>query len=343
MKIRNLDLGAEPVILAPMEDVTDQPFRRLCKHWGADLMYTEFISADAVVRDVDSTLRKTIISPEERPVGIQIYGKEIEPMVEAAKRVAEIGPDVLDINFGCPVKKIASKGAGAGMLRDIPKMVAMTKAIVDAVGSKVPVTVKTRLGWDESTKFVVDTAERLQDVGIEALTIHGRTRAQMYTGEADWTLIGEVKNNPRMKIPIIGNGDVTTPQRLKECFDRYGVDGVMVGRASIGAPWIFREMKQYLLTGEVPAISNTEKMALIRRQIDESIDRIDEYRGILHIRRHLAATPLFKGIRNFRPLRIAMLQANTRQELDTILDHIENDILPNLDNQNLEENEARID
>ena len=217
------------------------------------------------------------------------------------------------------------------MLRNVPLLLEITRAIVQAVD--VPVTVKTRLGWDHDHKIIVDLAEQLQDCGIAALTIHGRTRSQVYTGEADWTLIGEVKNNPRMTIPIIGNGDVTTPERLKECFDRYGVDGVMVGRASIGAPWIFREMKQYLLTGEKPTISTAEKMALVRRQIDESIDRIDEYRGILHIRRHLAATPLFKGIRNFRPTRIAMLQADTREQLDAILDHIENDILPNIDNQ----------
>jgi nifR3 family TIM-barrel protein len=225
------------------------------------------------------------------------------------------------------------------MLRNIPLMLEITRAIVDTVD--LPVTVKTRLGWDHNSKIIVELAEQLQDCGIAALTIHGRTRSQIYTGEADWTLIGEVKNNPRMKIPIIGNGDVTTPQRLKECFDRYGVDGVMVGRASIGAPWIFREMKQYLLTGEVPVISNEEKMALVRRQIAESIDRIDEYRGILHIRRHLAATPLFKGIRNFRPTRIAMLQANTRQELEAILDHIENDILPNSEHLTQEDDEKK--
>ena len=341
MKIGNIDLGERPVMLAPMEDVTDQSFRLICREQGADLVYTEFVSADALIRNIDRSIQKMSIAPGERPAAIQIYGRELEPMVEAARIAATAKPDFIDINWGCPVKKIAGKGSGAGMLRNIPLMLEITRAIVDAVD--LPVTVKTRLGWDHNSKIIVELAEQLQDCGIAALTIHGRTRSQIYSGEADWTLIGEVKNNPRMKIPIIGNGDVTTPQRLTACFDRYGVDGVLVGRASIGAPWIFRAMKQYLLTGEVPVISNTEKMALIRRQIDESIDRIDEYRGILHIRRHLAATPLFKGIRNFRPLRIAMLQANTRQELDTILDHIENDILPNLDNQNLEENEARID
>ncbi|MBR2084271.1 MAG: tRNA-dihydrouridine synthase, partial [Muribaculaceae bacterium] len=265
-----------------------------------------------------------------RPAAIQIYGRDVDSMVEAARIAATAQPDIIDINWGCPVKKIAGKGSGAGMLRNIPLMLEITRAIVKAVD--VPVTVKTRLGWDHDHKIIVELAEQLQDCGIAALTIHGRTRSQIYTGEADWTLIGEVKNNPRMHIPLIGNGDVTTPQRLKECFDRYGVDGVMVGRASIGAPWIFREMKQYLLTGEVPQISNEEKMALVRRQIDESIDRIDEYRGILHIRRHLAATPLFKGIRNFRPTRIDMLRADTRAQLDAILDHIERDILPNIDN-----------
>ncbi|MBP5419501.1 MAG: tRNA dihydrouridine synthase DusB [Bacteroidales bacterium] len=325
MKIRNLDLGHEPVILAPMEDVTDQPFRKLCKHWGADLMYTEFISADAVVRDIDSTLRKTIIAPEERPVGIQIYGKEIEPMVEAARRVAEIGPDVLDINFGCPVKKIASKGAGAGMLRDVPKMVAMTKAIVDAVGDKVPVTVKTRLGWDESSKFVVDTAERLQDVGIEAITIHGRTRAQMYTGEADWTLIGEVKNNPRMHIPVVGNGDIVSGPQAREYFNRYGVDGIMIGRASIGHPWIFEEVKHYLRTGEeLPAITIREQTKRLANQLDDTLAWIgDERRAILHIRRHLAVS--FKGLANFRQLKIRLLRADTIAEVKTCLDEIANE------------------
>ncbi len=341
MKIGNIDLGERPVMLAPMEDVTDQSFRLICREQGADLVYTEFVSADAVVRNIERSLQKMEIASGERPAAIQIYGRFLDAMVEAARVAEAAKPDFIDINWGCPVKKIAGKGSGAGMLRNVPLLLEITRAVVKAVN--LPVTVKTRLGWDHDHKIIVELAEQLQDCGIAALTIHGRTRSQIYTGEADWTLIGEVKNNPRMTIPIIGNGDVTTPQRLKECFDRYGVDGVMVGRASIGAPWIFREMKQYLLTGKVPEISTAEKMALVRRQIDESIDRIDEYRGILHIRRHLAATPLFKGIRNFRPTRIAMLQANTRAELDAILDHIENDILPNLDQQNEEENETRID
>lgn len=328
MKIGNIDLGERPVMLAPMEDVTDVSFRQICREQGADMVYTEFVSADAVIRNIDSTLRKMVINPGERPAAIQIYGREVGPMVEAAKIAEAAKPEVLDINFGCPVKKVAHKGAGAGMLRNVPLMLEITREVVKAV--KLPVTVKTRLGWDCNNKIIVDLAEQLQDCGIQALTIHGRTRSQMYNGEADWTLIGEVKNNPRMTIPIIGNGDITTPEKLTEYYDRYGVDGIMVGRASIGAPWIFREMKQYLLTGEIPEISRHEKMTLLRRQIDESIDRIDEYRGILHIRRHLAATPLLKGIKNFRDTRIAMLRANTKEELTAILDHIENDIFPAL-------------
>lgn len=328
MKIGNIDLGTRPVMLAPMEDVTDLSFRTICREQGADMVYTEFVSADAVIRNIDSTMRKMVISPGERPAAIQIYGRELGPMVEAAKIAQEANPEVLDINFGCPVKKVARKGAGAGMLQNVPLLLEITREVVKAVD--IPVTVKTRLGWDCNNKIIVELAEQLQDCGIQALTIHGRTRSQMYNGEADWTLIGEVKNNPRMKIPIIGNGDITTPQKLAEYYDRYGVDGIMVGRASIGCPWIFREMKQFLLTGQVPEIPVGEKMALLRRQIDESISRIDEYRGILHIRRHLAATPLFKGIRNFRETRIAMLRANTKAELTSILDHIENDILPTL-------------
>ena len=327
MKIGNIDLGNRPVMLAPMEDVTDQSFRQICREQGADMVYTEFVSADAVVRNIDSTLRKMVIAPGERPAAIQIYGRFVDAMVEAARVAEAAGPEVIDINFGCPVKKIAGKGAGAGMLRNIPLMLEITREVVKAV--HLPVTVKTRLGWDHDSKIIVDLAEQLQDCGIAALTIHGRTRSQLYNGEADWTLIGQVKNNPRMHIPIIGNGDITSPQKLALYYDRYGVDGVMVGRASIGAPWIFREMKQYLATGEEPVVTDAEKMALIRRQIAESIESIDEYRGILHIRRHLAATPLFKGIRDFRPMRIAMLQASTRADLEKILDKIETDILPN--------------
>ena len=321
MRIGNVDLGDKPVMLAPMEDVTDQSFRQICREQGADMVYTEFVSADALVRSVNSTLRKLNISDAERPAAIQIYGKDIDSMTEAAKIAEAAHPEVIDINFGCPVKKVAGKGAGAGMLRNIPLMLAITRAVVNAV--KVPVTVKTRLGWDADSKIIVELAEQLQDCGIQALTIHGRTRAQLYTGEADWTLIGKVKANPRMHIPIIGNGDITTPQKLADYYNRYGVDGVMVGRAAIGAPWIFKEMKQFLADGTMPKISNRDKMQLLRRQITESINRIDEYRGILHIRRHLAATPLFKGIPNFRETRIAMLQAATYEQLNEILNYVE--------------------
>ena len=326
MKIGNIDLGTRPVMLAPMEDVTDPSFRLICREQGADMVYTEFVSADALIRNINSTTRKLHIQPGERPAAIQIYGRDVDSMVEAAKIAEAAGPDILDINFGCPVKKVANKGAGSGMLRNIPLLLEITRAVVNAV--KIPVTVKTRLGWDCNNLIITALAEQLQDCGIQALTIHGRTRSQMYTGEADWTLIGEVKNNPRIHIPIIGNGDITTPQKLAEYYDRYGVDGIMVGRASIGCPWIFREMKHYLEHGgPIEGLDSHYKMSLLRRQIDESIDRIDEYRGILHIRRHLAATPLFKGIPNFRDTRVAMLQANTFAELNEILNHIENDIL----------------
>ena len=328
MRIGNIDLGEKPVLLAPMEDVTDPSFRLICKEQGADMVYTDFVSADALIRNINSTTRKLSINDSERPAAIQIYGKEVEPMVEAARIAEAAGPDVLDINFGCPVKKVASKGAGSGMLRNVPLLLEITRAVVDAV--KIPVTVKTRLGWDCNNKIIVELAEQLQDCGIQALAIHGRTRSQMYTGEADWTLIGEVKNNPRMKIPIIGNGDITSAEKLAEYYNRYGVDGVMVGRASIGAPWIFKEMKHYMQHGSpIDPIPASEKMALLRRQIRESIDRIDEYRGILHIRRHLAATPLFKGIPNFRETRIAMLKANTFAELDEILNFVEEKFLYN--------------
>lgn len=327
MKIDNIDLGSHPVMLAPMEDVTDHSFRLLCKEQGADMTYTEFVSADALIRNIAATTRKLHIDPAERPTAIQIYGREVEPMVEAAKIVEAAKPDIIDINFGCPVKKVAGKGAGAGMLRDIPKMLEITKAVVNAV--KLPVTVKTRLGWDHNTKIIVELAEQLQDCGIKALTVHGRTRSQMYTGDADWEMIARVKENPRLTIPLIGNGDITTPQQAAEAFSRYGVDGVMVGRASIGAPWIFRSMKAMVANGEeLPELSVGEKFAIIRRQIRESIDRIDEYRGILHIRRHLAASPLFKGIPHFRDTRIAMLRASTFDELDAILTRVETEILP---------------
>lgn len=322
MKIGNVDLGERPVMLAPMEDVTDQSFRLICKELGADMTYSEFVSADALIRNIAATIRKLTILPAERPTAIQIYGREVEPMVEAAKIVEAAKPDILDINFGCPVKKVAGKGAGAGMLRDIPKMLEITREVVKAVN--LPVTVKTRLGWDHNSKIIVELAEQLQDCGIQALTVHGRTRSQMYTGEADWEMICAVKNNPRVKIPVIGNGDITTPERLVEVYDRYGVDGVMVGRAAIGNPWIFNDMKQTLLYGEVRRkLSLHDKFEILRRQIDESIDRIDEYRGILHIRRHLAVCQLFKGIPSFRETRIRMLRADTKQELFDIISAVE--------------------
>ena len=321
MKIDNIELGERPVMLAPMEDVTDPSFRLICREQGAAMVYTEFVSAEALVRNINSTTRKLTIDDRERPVAIQIYGREPEAMVEAAKIVEQARPDILDINFGCPVKKVAAKGAGAGMLRNPEKMLAITKAVVDAVG--IPVTVKTRLGGDCENKIITDLAPRLQDCGIKALTIHGRTRAQMYTGEADWTLIGEVKADPRIEIPIIGNGDIKTAEQARRAFDTYGVDGVMIGRASFGAPWIFREVKEYLQTGTIPEITDREKFALLRRQIRESIDRIDEYRGILHIRRHLASTPLLKGIPDFRETRIRLLRAETEKELEALLQEIE--------------------
>lgn len=322
MKIRNIDLGEKPVLLAPMEDVTDPAFRLMCKKFGADMVYTEFVSADALIRSVSKTLLKLNISDEERPVAIQIYGKDTETMVEAAHIVEQAKPDILDLNFGCPVKRVAGKGAGSGLLQNIPKMLEITRAVVNAV--RIPVTVKTRLGWDAEHKIIVPLAEQLQDCGIEALTIHGRTRAQMYTGEADWTLIGEVKNNPRMRIPIIGNGDVTTPQRAQECLDRYGVDAIMVGRASFGRPWIFKEIKHFLQTGEeLPPLSFQWRMDVLRQEVKDSVALLDERRGILHVRRHLAASPLFKGIPNFRDTRIAMLRAETLEELNAILNHIE--------------------
>ena len=322
MKIGNIEFGPYPVFLAPMEDVTDIGFRLLCKQMGAAMVYSEFVAADALIRMVNKSLMKLQVCEEERPVVIQIYGKEVDNVREAARIVVEQAhPDVLDLNFGCPVKKVAGKGAGAGMLQNVPQMLAITRAVVEAVD--VPVTVKTRLGWDQDHRIIVDLAEQLQDCGIQALTIHGRTRAQMYTGEADWTLIGEVKNNPRMHIPIIGNGDVTTPQRVKECFERYGVDAVMVGRATFGRPWIFREIQEYLHPEMLRMDMNIDwKMNVLKEQVRQSVARIDEYRGILHIRRHLAACPLFKGIPNFRETRIAMLQAETVEELFRILDEV---------------------
>lgn len=311
-----------PLYLAPMEDVTDPAFRLLCKRFGADRVYTEFINCDALVRDVPRTMQKLTIHDEERPVAIQIYGREPEPMADAARIAEQAHPDFIDINFGCPVKKVAGKGAGAGLLNDVPKMLAITRAVVNAV--KLPVTVKTRLGWDADHKIIVDLAEALQDCGIQGLTIHGRTRAQMYSGEADWSLIGAVKNNPRMHIPIVGNGDVTTPERAKECFDRYGVDAVMIGRATFGQPWIFEDIKYYLEHGEHhPERSMRWKTEILKQHIESSIQWLhDERKGIIHSRRHLAASPVFKGIPNFRPTRIQMLRTENKDELFEILDSV---------------------
>lgn len=321
MNIGHIELGEYPVLLAPMEDVTDPAFRLMCKQFGADLVYTEFVSSDALIRQVNKSMQKLVISEEERPVAIQIYGRDVESMTEAARIVETVNPDIIDLNFGCPVKRVASKGAGAGMLQNVPLMLDIVRSVVKAVNT--PVTVKTRLGWDENSKIIVDLAEQLQDCGIKALTIHGRTRAQMYTGEADWTLIGEVKNNPRMHIPIIGNGDITTPERAKECFGRYGVDAVMIGRASFGRPWIFREVKHYLEAGEhLSPMPFDECMDILREEVMQSVARLDERRGILHIRRHLAATPLFKGLPDFKQLRIAMLRTETVEELSEIFEKI---------------------
>ena len=342
MKIGNIEFGQNPLFLAPMEDVTDIGFRMLCKRFGAAMVYTEFVSAEALVRSIKSTVSKLTISEDERPVGIQIYGRDLDAMVEAAKIVEEARPDVIDLNFGCPVKKVAGKGAGAGMLRNIPLMLEITREVVKAV--KIPVTVKTRLGWDCNNIIITELAEQLQDCGIQALTIHGRTRSQMYTGEADWTLIGEVKNNPRIHIPIIGNGDIKTPEQAREAFNRYGVDAVMVGRATFGCPWIFKEMKEYIFRMENTCIKDgaeqqssslsslpsplstfspptlDDKIDILEEQLRINVERIDEYRGILHTRRHLASSPIFKGIPDFRQTRIAMLRAETVADLTAILE-----------------------
>lgn len=311
-----------PLYLAPMEDVTDPAFRLLCKRFGADRVYTEFVNADALIRDVAASVRKLSINDAERPVAIQIYGKDVESMAAAARIVEQANPDFIDINFGCPVKKVAGKGAGAGLLRNVPLMLEITKAVVNAV--HLPVTAKTRLGWNDDEKIIVDLAEALQDCGIRELAIHGRTRAQMYTGEADWTLIGEVKNNPRMHIPIIGNGDVTTPECAKECFDRYGVDAIMVGRATFGCPWIFEDMRHYLDTGELlPARDMQWCVDILKEHVERSIEYIgDERKGIVHSRRHFANSPVFKGLYDFKQTRIALLRAETKDEVFRIMDEI---------------------
>lgn len=332
MNIGKIDLGLQPVLLAPMEDVTDAAFRLLCKQQGAAMVYSEFVSADALIRNVNRSLEKIRVSDEERPVGVQIYGRDVDSIVEAARIVeSEACPDVIDLNFGCPVKKVAAKGAGAGLLRNVPLMLDIARAVVQAVHT--PVTAKTRLGWDNNSKHVVTLAEQLQDCGIAALTIHGRTRSQMYTGEADWTLIGAVKKNPRMHIPIIGNGDIDSAQKARDAFLRYGVDGVMVGRASFGRPWIFREIRTLLDTGRVDeSLSTKQKFGILREQIQRSVDcslhrteakKATELGGIIHVRRHLAQSPLLKGIPDFRSTRIRLLRAETLEELFSVLDEAE--------------------
>lgn len=333
MKIRDIDLGEKPVVLAPMEDVTDPAFRLLCKEFGASMVYSEFVSADALIRSVNRSLQKIVVADAERPVAVQIYGRDVASMVEAAQIIErESHPDVIDINFGCPVKKVAGKGAGAGMLRNIPLMLDITKAVVSAVST--PVTVKTRLGWDHESKIIVELAEQLQDCGIEALTIHGRTRSQMYTGEADWSYIGAVKANPRIHIPIIGNGDIDSAEKAAGAFSRYGVDAVMVGRASFGRPWIFKEIRDFIDHGALSADMTLDwKMDVLRRQIRESVacslrrtdnpKRATELSGIIHVRRHLANSPLFKGIPDFRKTRIRILRAETTDELFALLDEAE--------------------
>ncbi len=326
MRIGDIDLGEKPLFLAPMEDVTDPSFRYICKEYGADMMYTEFVPSDGLVRDAEKALRKLVTYDYEKPIGIQIYGHIPHAMVEAAKmaeNAAQLaggaGPDVIDINFGCPVNKIAGRGAGSGMMRFPDKMIEITKRIVDAVG--LPVTVKTRLGWDDDSKIIVDLAERLQDVGIKALTIHGRTRCQMYKGEADWTLIGEVKNNQRMYIPIIGNGDITTVQGAKEAFDRYGVDGIMIGRATYGRPWIFREIRHFLDTGEemVPLTVN-EKVELARKHFLKSVEIKGPRVGVLEMRRHLSN--YFKALPDFKETRMRLVTENDPQQVLLLLDYI---------------------
>ena len=319
MKIAGIEFRERPLFLAPMEDVTDPSFRYMCKGFGADMVYTEFISSDGLVREGAKSVAKLNISDGERPVGIQIYGHLIEPMVESARIAEAARPDVIDINFGCPVRKIAGRGAGSGMMRDVPLMVEMTRRIVEAV--KVPVTVKTRLGWDEEHRNIEEIALRLQDAGIAALTIHGRTRAQMYTGEADWTLIGRVKNNPLMKIPVIGNGDIDSPQRAAEAFDRYGVDGVMIGRATYGRPWIFREIRHYLDTDELlPQPSVCERVEIAKRHLAKSVEVKGERVGVLEMRRHLSN--YFKGLPDFKPTRLLLVTLTDVNEINATLDYI---------------------
>ena len=319
MRISDIDLGEKPLLLAPMEDVTDASFRYICKLYGADMMFTEFVPSDGLIRDARKALNKLVIYDYERPVGIQIYGHIPEAMVEAARIVQAAGPDVIDINFGCPVNKIAKRGAGSGMMREPDKLVEITRRVVESV--KIPVTVKTRLGWDEDSKIIVELAERLQDAGIAALTIHGRTRFQMYKGQADWTLIGKVKENPRMKIPIIGNGDITCAEEARLAFDRYGVDGIMIGRATFGRPWIFREIKYFLRHGEpMPPLSLMEKVELAKKHFAKSLEIKGERVGVLEMRRHFSC--YFKGLPDFKETRLKLVTCNDPQEIVKLLDYI---------------------
>lgn len=318
-KIGDIELGDFPLLLAPMEDVSDPPFRALCKQYGADLMYTEFISSEGLIRDAAKSVKKLDIFEYERPVGIQIFGSNIESMKKATEVTEQANPDIIDINYGCPVKKVAGKGAGAGILQDIPKMVEMTKEIVNT--TKLPVTVKTRLGWDDNTKYIVEVAERLQDIGIKAISIHGRTRKQMYKGEADWSLIAEVKNNPRIHIPVFGNGDITSPQKAVEYKNRYGVDGVMIGRASIGNPWFFKNVKHYIKTGEeLPPIALSERVEVARKHLEMSLEWKGEREGIVEMRRHYGN--YFRGIPDFKPTRMTLVTSLNSQEIFETLDGI---------------------
>lgn len=319
VKIRDIELGEFPLLLAPMEDVSDPPFRALCKKHGADLMYTEFISSEGLIRDAAKSVQKMDIYEYERPVGIQIFGYDIESMREATRIIEKTNPDIIDINFGCPVKKVTCKGAGAGMLQDIPKLIRMTDAIVKE--TNLPVTVKTRLGWDNESKFVVSTSEKLQDVGVEAISIHGRTRVQLYKGDADWTLIGEVKNNPRMRIPIFGNGDIDTPEKAVEYKNRYGVDGIMIGRASIGYPWIFKEVKHFMATGEhLPSPGVKERVEAAIQHLEMSVKWKGEALGIAEMKRHY--TNYFKGIAHFKDYRMKLVTSFDLKEIKEILDFV---------------------
>jgi tRNA-dihydrouridine synthase B len=319
VKISNIELGDFPLLLAPMEDVSDPPFRAVCKDNGADLMYTEFVSSEGLIRDAAKSVQKLDIFEYERPIGIQLFGSDIESMRKSAEISTAARPDLIDINYGCPVKNVACRGAGAALLQDIPKMVKMTEAVVKA--THLPVTVKTRLGWDDSTKNILEVAERLQDIGIQALTVHGRTRVQMYKGEADWTLIGRIKENPRLHIPIFGNGDIDSPQKALEYKNRYGVDGIMVGRAAIGYPWIFNEIKHYFATGEqLPAPTILQRVVVCKKHLLRSVEWKGEFTGIVEMRRHY--TNYFRGLPHFKPYRLKLVSSNNTDEIMSILDEI---------------------